>query len=156
MITRAEAPSLIGGWTLRLPGEGECDGRQTVNEFSLRREVESMITEFPETVELPPVDVPPRVVSGTIKQRQINNANRRRATSLTSSINVALAIDGNYVAHAAATMSSMVEMIDRATSIRFFLLTNSTLSPQDRTTLCAIFPDCNIDFIDVDASGFTW
>ncbi len=115
-----------------------------------------MITEFPETVELPPVDVPPRVVSGTIKQRQINNANRRRATSLTSSINVALAIDGNYVAHAAATMSSMVEMIDRATSIRFFLLTNSTLSPQDRTTLCAIFPDCNIDFIDVDASGFTW
>jgi lipopolysaccharide biosynthesis glycosyltransferase len=50
----------------------------------------------------------------------------------------------------------MLDMIDRATTIRFFLLTNQTLSQQDRMTLSAIFPECNIHFVDVDASGFTW
>jgi lipopolysaccharide biosynthesis glycosyltransferase len=115
-----------------------------------------MVTEFPETIQLPPVDVPPRIVLETIKQRQIDNAGRRRGAPLTSSINVALASDGNYIAHAAAMMSSMLNMIDRATTIRFFLLTNQTLPQQDRMKLSAIFPDCNIRFIDVDTSDFTW
>jgi lipopolysaccharide biosynthesis glycosyltransferase len=115
-----------------------------------------MITEFLETIQLPPVDVPPRMVLETIKQRQIVNADRRRSAPVTSSINVALASDGNYIAHAAATMSSMLDMIDRTTTIRFFVLTNQTLSQQDRMTLSAIFPNCNIHFIDVDTSDFTW
>jgi lipopolysaccharide biosynthesis glycosyltransferase len=115
-----------------------------------------MNTKLPETILLPPVDVPPRVVLETIKQRQATNTDLRRGTRLTSSINVALAIDGNYVAHTAATMSAMLDMLDRATTIRFFLLTNQTLSQQDRVTLSAIFPDCNLHFIDVDANEFTW
>jgi lipopolysaccharide biosynthesis glycosyltransferase len=115
-----------------------------------------MVTEFPETIQLPPVDVPPRIVLETIKQRQIDNAGRRRDTALTSSVNVALASDGNYIAHAAATISSMLNMIDRTTTVRLFLLTNKTLAKQDRMTLSATFPHCNIHFIDVDTSDFTW
>jgi lipopolysaccharide biosynthesis glycosyltransferase len=114
-----------------------------------------MITDLPETIRLPPVDVPPRIVLETIKRRQIDNAGRRRGPPSTSPINVALASDCNYIAHAAATMSSMLDMIDRST-IRFFLLTNKTLPQQDRMALSAIFPDCTIHFIDVDASDFTW
>ena len=53
-------------------------------------------------------------------------------------------------------MSSILDMIDRATTIRFFLLTNKTLSQQDRMTLSSVFSDCNIHFIDVDTSDFTW
>jgi hypothetical protein len=111
-----------------------------------------MVTEFPETIQLPPVDVPPRIVLETIKQRQIDNAGRPRDTALTSSINVALASDGNYIAHAAATISSILNMIDRSTTVRFFLPTNQTLPKQDMMTLSATFQHCNIHFIDVDTS----
>lgn len=114
-----------------------------------------MITEASTTIPLSPVDIPPRVVLETIKQRRGTKLNPPQG-ALHSSINVALAIDGAYIAHAAAAMSSMLDMIDSAATIRFFLLTNQTLSRQDRVTLPAIFPDCDIQFIDVDTSAFAW
>lgn len=107
------------------------------------------------TIPLSPVDVPPRVVLETIKQRRRTKLNRPQGT-LSASVNVALAIDGTYIAHAAAAMSSMLDMLDIAATIRFFLLTDQSLSRQDRITLSAIFPDCDIHFIDVDTSAFAW
>lgn len=114
-----------------------------------------MITEASGTIPLSPVDVPPRVVLEIIKQRRATKFNPPQG-ALPSSINVALSIDGAYIAHTAAAMSSALDMIDSAATIRFFLLTNKTLSQQDRATLPAIFPDCDIHFIDVDKTDFTW
>jgi lipopolysaccharide biosynthesis glycosyltransferase len=114
-----------------------------------------MIMDASGTVSLSPVDIPPRVVLETIKQRLGTKLISRRG-ALLSSINVALAIDGTYIAHTAAAMASMLDMIDSAATIRFFLLTNQTLSKQDRATLSTIFPGCDIHFIDVDMSAFEW
>jgi lipopolysaccharide biosynthesis glycosyltransferase len=114
-----------------------------------------MITEASGSISMSPVDIPPRVVLETIKQRRGTKLNPPQAAP-SSSINVALAIDGAYIAHTAAAMASMLDMIDSAATIRFFLLTNQTLSRQDRVTLPAIFPDCDIHFIDVDTSAFAW
>jgi lipopolysaccharide biosynthesis glycosyltransferase len=105
---------------------------------------------------LPPLDISPRVVLETINQRQVNNNNHRLDVTLTSAINVVLATDGNYIAHAATTMLSMLDMINRAAAIRLFLLTNQTLSVQDRTTLSTIFTECDIHFIDIDTNAFEW
>jgi lipopolysaccharide biosynthesis glycosyltransferase len=104
----------------------------------------------------PPLDISPRVVLETINQRQASNSYRRLDVTLTSSINVVLATDGNYVAHAATSMLSILDMTNRAATIRFFLLTNQTLSEQDRATLSAIFTDCDIHFIDIDTNAFAW
>jgi lipopolysaccharide biosynthesis glycosyltransferase len=105
---------------------------------------------------MPPLDISPRVVLETINQRQVNNNHRHLDVTMTSSINVVLAIDGKYIAHAAPAMLSMLDMINRAAAIRFFLLTDQTLSEQDRAILSAIFTDCDIRFIDMDNNAFTW
>ena len=105
---------------------------------------------------LQPLDISPRVLLGIVRQRQHNNEHRRLDVTPTSPLNVVLATDGNYIAHAAAAMFSMLDMINRAATIRFFLLTNQTLSPQDRTTLSAAFTDCDIHFIDIDKNAFAW
>jgi len=106
----------------------------------------------------PPVPIPPRIVLETIKRRRSSEVFPRPKTAPTTTVNVAIAMDNNYIAHSAAMMLSAMDTIDRSATIRFFVLTNKTVSNNDRKLLSALVSKggCQVDFFDVDFSAFAW
>ena len=107
----------------------------------------------------PPVAVPPRIVLENIRRRRSNEAFSRSRTIPAATVNVAIAADGAYVAHSAATILSAIDTIGSSAAIHFFVLTDKTLSKKDREMLSVMVADHGyyaIEFIDVDLNAFAW